>query len=178
MKIIAETERLILRTFTEDDAAMVFDLCKDPEVVKYTGEVPLESEKQALKILKEEILENQYAQSGFGRWAVHLKKNGIFIGWCGLRQKNDETDLGFRLRKRFWGKGFATEAARAAIETGFRDLGLDKIYARSMRENKASINVMEKAGMTFAGEKDFETHQGVEYVINKEDWEKQKSGKF
>lgn len=178
MKIIAETERLILRTFTQDDAAMLYDLCKDPEVVKYTGENPWESEEQALTILKESILENQYNKNGYGRWAVHLKKNGIFIGWCGVRLKDGETDLGFRFRKRFWGKGFATEAAKAAIDIGFRELELDRIFARAMEENVASIQVMQKAGMTYVGKKDFETHQGVEYVITKEDWEKQKSGKF
>lgn len=175
MKIILETDRLILRTFTPDDAKMFFELCSDPKVLEFTGEKPLKSEKEALQVLTEKILKNQYEKSGFGRWAAHLKKNGLFIGWCGLKEENGEIDLGYRLRKRFWGKGFATEAAKAVLDYGFEELQLEKIHAKCMAENAASVRVMEKAGMTFNSEISFSGKPGVRYEMTRNEWKVMKS---
>ena len=165
MKIILETERLVLRTFTKDDAQMFFDLCKDPEVVRYVGEKPLNSVQQAQQILNDKILIAQYQKFGYGRWAVHIKKKGIFIGWCGLKIESGEIDLGDRFKKRFWGKGFATEAAQGVLKYGFEILKLNKIHAKAMKENEASICVMQKIGMNFITDKSFDQHCGVLYEI-------------
>ena len=172
MKIIAETPRLVLRTFTIDDAKMFYDLCKDPEVVKYVGEAPLQSVEQAQKILNEKILKDQYEKFGYGRWAIHLKKNGIFIGWCGLKNENGEIDLGYRLKKRFWGKGFITEAAEAVLRYGFETLDLEKIHASAMQENIASIAVMKKIGREFIDNRPFDAQEGVYYEITRDRWKK------
>lgn len=171
MKIILETERLVLRTFTPDDAKMFYDLCKDPKVVKYVGEKPLESEEQALQIMTEKILKEQYEQFGYGRWAIHIKKNGLFIGWCGLKNENGEIDLGYRLKKRFWNKGFATEAAQGVLQYGFETLNLDKIHAKAMQENVASVEVMKKIGMKFIDQRMFDLHPGVYYELTKNEWQ-------
>ena len=170
MKIILETERLVLRTFTPEDAQMFYDLCRDPKVLEFVGEKPLNSEEEALKVLTEKILEKQYAQHGYGRWAVHIKKNGLFIGWCGLKNDNDEVDLGYRFKKKFWGKGFATEAAKAVLAYGFENLNLPKIQAKAMQANEASIEVMKKIGMKFITNKNFDAHCGVLYEITREEW--------
>lgn len=170
MKVILETKRLVLRTFTPDDAKMFYDLCKDPEVVKYVGEQPLKSEEQALKIMTEKILQNQYEQFGYGRWAVHIKKNGMFIGWCGLKNDQGDIDLGYRLKKKFWNKGFATEASKGVLDYGFNTLGLDKIHAKAMKENEASIEVMKKIGMYFDKNVSFDGVPGIRYEITKDEW--------
>ena len=149
MHIIFETPRLTLRRFTEEGAALLFYLNRDPEVIKYVHELPLETEEQALNIIKSIILP-QY-ENDLGRWAIHIKENMEFIGWCGLKflPKNDEIDLGYRLIKKEWGKGFATEAAQHTLEYGFNKLNLELITGKAHIENTASLNVLEKLGMQF-----------------------------
>jgi len=97
MQIISETSRLILRQFTIEDAPLILQLNSDPEVVKYVHEPALTTEEDAQKILLNNILP-QY-KNDLGRWAVHIKDNMEFIGWCGLkfRPELDEIDLGYRL---------------------------------------------------------------------------------
>ncbi len=113
----------------------------------------LQTEEQAIKILLDIILP-QY-KNNLGRWAIHTKDNMDFIGWCGLkyRPELDEIDLGYRLMKKAWGKGFATEAAQHTLNHGFKTLGLKLITGRAHIENIASIKVLEKIGMNFIGEK-------------------------
>ena len=85
-----------------------------------------------------------------GRWAVIRKKDDAFLGWCGLKKHEDGmVDLGFRLMKKYWNKGYATEAAKACVDHGFNTLGLKEIIGRAAQENMASINVLEKCGMDF-----------------------------
>ncbi|MBC7866397.1 MAG: GNAT family N-acetyltransferase [Gloeobacteraceae cyanobacterium ES-bin-316] len=150
MHIILETPRLILRRFTdsEADAALIFQLNNDPEVLKYLHEPLLESKEQARLILQNTILP-QY-ENKLGRWAVHLKSNG-FIGWCGLKYRPEinETDIGYRLMKSAWGKGYATEAANACLKYGVDYLHLSSIIGRAEIKNLASIAVLKKIGMHF-----------------------------
>jgi ribosomal-protein-alanine N-acetyltransferase len=152
MHIIFETPRLLLRQFTEVDAPLLLALNSDPEIVKYVHELPLQTEEQAKKILVDIILP-QY-KNNLGRWAIHIKENMEFIGWCGLkyRPESDEIDLGYRLMKKTWGRGYATEAAQHTLDHGFKILNLKLITARAHIENAASINVLEKLGMDFIGE--------------------------
>ena len=152
MKVIFETNRLVLRQFTETDAALLLSLNSDPEVLKYLHEPLLENKEHALEIIQTIILP-QY-EKNLGRWAVHTKENNEFIGWCGLkfRPELNKTDLGYRFKKSFWGKGYATEAASHTLDHGFKKLDLEKITAVAHIENLASINVLQKIGMKFIGE--------------------------
>ena len=152
MNIVLETERLILRTFTMDDAILIYELNHDPAVTRYTFD-PVKNIDQAREILEKTILP-QYALYNHGRWAVHLKKGFEFIGWCGLkaRPERNEIDLGYRFRKEFWGKGYATEAAYACLKFGFERLNLSRIVGRAVVANEASLKVLEKCGMVFIGE--------------------------
>lgn len=147
MKKILETARLTLREFTPADAAAMYALNLDPEVLRYTGDMPFESEEEAASFLKNY---REYEKNGFGRWAVLTKAEGVFIGWCGLK-RNEEgmVDLGFRFFRAHWNKGYATEAARACLKFGFEKCGLEKIVGRAARANAASVRVLEKIGMTF-----------------------------
>jgi len=152
MKIIFETSRLILRQFTLADAPLIQQLNSDPEVLKYLHEPLLETEEQA-KIVLENIILPQY-KNNLGRWAIHTKDNNGFIGWCGLkyRPELDEIDLGYRLKKSAWGKGFALEAAQHTLDHGFNQLHLKTITGCAHIENTASLKILEKIGMQFIKE--------------------------
>lgn len=149
MNIILETPRLYLREFTMDDAQLLIDLNSDPEVTRYTGDGPVKDLKDGKRIL-EEIILPQYPNK-IGRWAVHLRSNDEFIGWCGLKYISElnETDLGYRFFQKHWGKGYATESAEAVMEYGTSVLKISMIVGRAAVENLASIKVLEKAGLKY-----------------------------
>jgi ribosomal-protein-alanine N-acetyltransferase len=147
MGLTIETERLILREFVQADAEALHTLNSDPEVMKFTGDKPFISVMEAREFLDSY---NSYALHGYGRWAVILKENGLFIGWCGLKYHNEGfTDLGFRFMKEHWNQGYATEAARACLGHAFGALGLDEVIGRVARANHRSVRVLEKLQMHF-----------------------------
>src|SRR5574339_323194 len=148
MNVIIETKRLLLREFTTDDAHLIYDLNLDPEVTRYTHD-PVKDLNHATEILEQGILP-QYALYNHGRWAVLLKPAHVFTGWCGLkfRPERNEIDLGYRFKKEFWGKGYATEAATACIRYGFEKLQLKRIVGRAEPANIASCKVLENCEMT------------------------------
>ncbi|GAA0720207.1 GNAT family N-acetyltransferase [Aquimarina litoralis] len=149
MKHIAETGRLILREFINEDAQDFFDLNSDPDVLKFTGDEAFAKIEDAVIFLKN-YQERQYRSLGYGRWAVILKNTNQFIGWCGLKKNEEDLiDLGFRFYKDQWNKGYATEAAKATLTYGFHELQLHEIIGRATQENSASIRVLEKIGMKF-----------------------------
>jgi RimJ/RimL family protein N-acetyltransferase len=123
-----ETDRLLLREFDEGDAAAYFRLGSDPLVVRYTGTDCLTSLAHALEVLRANPL-SDYRKHGLGRLACILKTSGDFIGFAGLKRLEElaELDVGFWLFPAFWGQGFATEAARAAIKYGFDHLKFERI---------------------------------------------------
>lgn len=152
MHIIFETPRLILRRFTFDDAPLVLKLNNDPDVLKYLHEPMLTTQDEAREVISK-IIMPQYDHN-LGRWAMITKDEKAFIGWCGLkyRPELDEIDLGYRLIKNAWGKGFATEAARETLDYAFQTLRAELITGRAHIENIASQKVMEKIGMQCTGE--------------------------
>ena len=152
MDVVIETDRLSIRRFTEDDAPLLYELNLDPEVIRYTHD-PMTSVEHAKKVLNEVILP-QYVLYDHGRWAVHLRSNLEFIGWCGLKYlpETNEVDLGYRFMKKFWGNGYATEAALACIEYGFTRSNLRQIVGRALPGNLSSIKVLEKCGMKYLHE--------------------------
>lgn len=167
MDKILETERLYLREFKIDDAQLLIDLNSNPNVVRYTGDGAVKNLEEAKRILAD-IIFPQYLNK-MGRWAVHLKSNDEFIGWCGLKYIADdnEIDLGYRFFEKHWGKGFATESARAIMDHGINTLKLKKIIALAAKENTASINVLKKLGMTYL-EDDMCKHDPAEKYIFKQ----------
>ncbi|MEM9548395.1 MAG: GNAT family N-acetyltransferase [Bacteroidota bacterium] len=147
MKKITETKRLILRELNLSDSIHFFKLNSNPEVLKYTGDSPFSSISDAESFLKNY---SDYKINGFGRWAVIEKESGDFLGWCGLKLNEENfIDLGFRFFEKYWGKGYATESAKASLAVGFLDLNINEIIGRAAVDNKASIRVLEKIGMRF-----------------------------
>lgn len=147
MEGVIATSRLILREFKLSDAKKICELNNDPEVLKYTGDVPFESVENTQQFLKKY---GDYKKNGYGRWAVILKNNHEFIGWCGLKLNIDnKVDIGFRFFKEYWNQGYATESATACLQYGFRHLKISEIIGRASVKNKPSIKVLEKIQMTY-----------------------------
>ncbi len=165
MNVILETNRLLLRTFTLEDAQLIYELNLDPEITRYTGD-PVKDINHAKEVLEQVILP-QYALYNHGRWAVHIKENLEFIGWCGLknRPERNEIDLGYRFLKTAWGKGYASEAAFACIKYGFQKLNLQRIIGRAMPDNIGSLRVLEKCGMAYIGDEIVDDHPAKTYEI-------------
>ena len=183
MHIIVETPRLTIRQFTEDDAGNLFDLNSDPEVMRYLGRpVPRE-------VLRDEIIPfhlSVYQRfDRLGTWAAESADNGEFLGWFHFRPGPDgditNIDLGYRLRRTTWGKGYATEGSRALISMGFTDLAVQRVFAHTMTANAASRRVMEKCGLTLVRTTSYDgpdadiidgAEKGeVEYALTKPEWQ-------
>lgn len=166
MNIVIETKRLLLRVFTTDDAQLVYDLNNDSNVTRYTYD-PIKDIEHARQVLENTILP-QYALYNHGRWAVHIKDNLEFIGWCGLKYRPEllEVDLGYRFKKSAWGKGYATEAAYACIKYGFEKLNIQKITGRAVPDNEGSWRVLEKIGMRFTKEELVDGHWARTYELS------------
>jgi ribosomal-protein-alanine N-acetyltransferase len=169
VSIILETERLLLREFCEEDAKFLFELNSDPDVTKFTGDVAYNSLDEVIGFIKGY---DQYEKYKQGRLNMFDRQTGDYIGWCGLKYIPNKgySDLGYRLMKKHWGKGYATEAALACLKYGFKVLNLEKIIATAMKENKASIRVFEKLGLNYSHDDNCGQQPGVVYVITKEEW--------
>jgi [ribosomal protein S5]-alanine N-acetyltransferase len=170
MLIQLETARTYLRNLTVADTEMFYSLNLDPEVMKYTGENPFKSLDDAKKFLRDY---DQYQKYGVGRLAVIEKGTGEFLGWCGLKYSPEGNfyDLGYRFFRTNWGKGFATETSFAILEFGFRQRGLGEIVGRAYTVNTASIKVLEKIGMTYRKDFEYEGKQAVWYSMTKGEYQ-------
>lgn len=147
MRNFLETERLILRNWTFADAEKLFEICGDAEVMKYVGtRQPYESMEQANEFLH--WATNYERENGFCRWAVLEKTSYEIIGSCGFARPHgtEEIELGYLFARKFWGKGFATEAAAACVQYGFEKLNFREIIAITDLKNVASQRVLEKIG--------------------------------
>ena len=136
MQIFLETERLVLRRFTEDDVDDLVELDSDPDVMHFiNGGRPTPRREIESDVLPM-FLDYYERFVGYGFWAAMEKSSGRFVGWFHFRpatvDRPDEVELGYRLRKSFWGKGYATEGSRALIDKGFAELGVQRVVAFTM----------------------------------------------
>jgi len=162
-KKILVTERLYLKEFQAHEAHLLMELNSDPEVVRYTGDPVIADIKEAERVLTE-IIFPQY-KNKIGRWAVFLKDSDEFIGWCGLKNVDDEFDLGYRFIKKHWGKGYATESAKAVLEYA-KKYNIKNIIAQSAKENTASLNVIKKLGFVYLREHTCGHDPAETYILN------------
>jgi RimJ/RimL family protein N-acetyltransferase len=175
MKILLETERLILREFTADDLQSVVELDSDPDVMRFIASGKPTPRKIIEQSTLPKYLEYHRSGSGFGYWVVIEKSSGDFMGWFHLRpNRNDQSvvELGYRLGKKYWGRGYATEGSKALIQYGFDRLNLEQIFAHAIQNNAPSIRVMEKIGMRFIKQYQEERFSGddktaVQYLIQR-----------
>ena len=167
MKVILETDRLLLGEFVEDDAESFFKLNNYPEVVRFVPDKPLLNVEQARQTLIDHPIAD-YRRYGFGRGACILKSTGEQIGFAGLKYLDElgEVDVAYRLLPAHWGQGLATEVALASVRYGFAALGLKRIIGLVMPKNIASVRVLEKTGLRYSGTVTLWGHTFSRYVIN------------
>jgi RimJ/RimL family protein N-acetyltransferase len=165
------TERLIIRPFQERDIEPSYKLNLDEEVSRYTGDGGIVSFAEIERRIKENVW-GDYERYGYGRMAVESKETGEFIGFTGLKYLEDlkRVDIGFRFARKWWGKGYATESALPFLEYGFESLNLPEIIAMVLPENKASIRVIEKLGMSFEKETIEDGLNAYIYQLKKENY--------
>ena len=150
---------MYFRKFQEADAPLLFELDRDPEVMRFiTKGISTPLAKIQNEIIPKFL--NYYRQSPpQGYWAAHLRENGEFIGWFDLHPNTlpvPETELGYRLKRKVWGRGLATEGSRALLAKAFNEWGLEKVSAHTMASNLASRRVMEKASLRLESEFQYE----------------------
>jgi len=154
MDLHIETERLYVRELLPSDDKGMFVMDSDPEVHKYVGKSPVTKIEESRDVIA--FVRQQYIDNGIGRWAIIEKATNDFVGWTGHKLMKERVnghinyyDFGYRLAKRFWGKGYATESGRAALKYGIDQLGFRDIYAMTDVNNMASRNVLEKVGLVY-----------------------------
>ncbi|MBC7421511.1 MAG: GNAT family N-acetyltransferase [Bdellovibrio sp.] len=155
MEKYLETKRIILRQFSPQDEDALLDLDSDPEVMKYLTNGKLSNRHDIKKMMARVSALLEHSNDQFGVWVAIEKETNNFIGWFHLFPSQDEAEnlnilfLGFRLKKIYWGKSYATEVSKALIEKAFNELDAVEVCAQAMKSNLASQNVMTKVGMTF-----------------------------
>ena len=148
MTTIIETDRLILRTWNKEDAEAYFQINQDPKVNELRGALTLHQVNDFMFTANNE--QNQY---GFSLFAAEIKVTKEMIGFIGLKYINWEPNLaavvsiGWQLGSQYWGKGYATEGAKACLEYGFKKCSLKEIISFTVPANIRSIRVMEKIGL-------------------------------
>ncbi|SCE11576.1 Protein N-acetyltransferase, RimJ/RimL family [Streptomyces sp. Termitarium-T10T-6] len=179
-----ETDRLVLRPATAADAPDLLALDNDPAVMRYiNGGRPTSAEDIRDRTLPR-LLHDHPCTGTRGYWIAREKETGAFLGWFELRPLTDHdpavVELGYRLNRAAWGRGYATEGARALVDKGFTDLGVQRVTANTMAVNAGSRRVMEKAGLTFvrAYTEDWpeaiegSEHGEVEYELTRATWQR------
>jgi RimJ/RimL family protein N-acetyltransferase len=188
MRVFLQTDRLMLRRFTEADEDNLFELNSDPEVMRFlTGGKPTSRDVVRTAIIP--VFLGYYERfEGFGFWAAAEIATGQFLGWFHFRPplKDEEmpagwdadgvAELGYRLRRSAWGKGYATEGSRALIDKGFTEFGVRRVVAETMAGNQGSMRVLEKSGLIQVDtpEPDAADSAGqghVVYELTRADWE-------
>ena len=152
---VLETNRLVLRWLTEDDASFLRELMNDPSWIEFIGDRGVRTTAQAREYLTEHYL-SSYRHHGFGLYRVERKTDGDPVGICGLlrRESLSDVDLGFALLPEHRRKGFAFEAAAATVEYARSVLTLPRLVAITVPHNDSSIQLLEKLGMAFERELD------------------------
>ena len=170
-----ETERLLLRRWREEDLEPYARLCVDPEVMRFIGDGSTLNRKQSGEQVSRFV--RHWEERGFGLWALEGKESGTFVGFAGLSYQEDwpegehRTEVGWRLDRAFWGRGLASEAAKASVTYGLETLGLERIISIIQPGNTASRRVAEKAGLTPRGETRWRGTPVVWYAIDRGQWE-------
>jgi RimJ/RimL family protein N-acetyltransferase len=148
--IVLETERLVLRRLSTDDAAFVLELLNEPSFLRYIGDKGVRNIDDARHYILT-VPVDSYERYGFGLYLVELKQTRIPIGICGLvnRPALTDPDVGFAFLPAHWSKGYAVESASAVVAYARDALGLKRILGITTPDNDSSINVLRKIGLRF-----------------------------
>ena len=148
MKVL-ETDRLILRRLSLEDAEFILRLLNEPSWLQFIGDKGVRSLEDARSYILQGPLE-MYSRLGFGLYLVELRNEGLPIGMCGLIKRDSlpDVDIGFAFLPAYWAKGYAYEAASAVMAHG-KELGLNRIVAITSPDNDSSARLLEKLGLRF-----------------------------
>jgi RimJ/RimL family protein N-acetyltransferase len=183
--LFLQTDRLLLRRFTAEDVDVLVELDGDPHVMHYITGGQTTARTEIVDDVLPAFLDYYRRYVGFGFWAAVERPTGRFLGWFHLRPADnddpDEVELGYRLRRDAWGRGYATEGSRALIAKAFTDYGVRRVHAETMAVHAASRRVMESAGLryvrTFHQDWPYpipgDEHGDVEYALSRAEWEQQ-----
>ena len=143
------TSRLTLRPWKEEDAEPLYQILAVKNMLKYFPNTDPRSLDQVERMISFRLA--HWEEHGFGLWAVEPRGGNELLGWNGLQflPETGEVEVAYLISKPYWGKGLTTEGARAALQYGFEQIGLDRIIALAHPDNKASQCVMQKLGMSF-----------------------------
>jgi len=169
-----ETDRLTLRMLRESDFDCYAELCADPEVMRYLGDgVPLDR-PLAWRSLATMI--GHWTLRGYGLWAVEERSSGTLVGRVGFWNPEGWPgfELGWVLRRSFWGKGYATEAARVALQFAFTQMNQPKVISLIRPQNTASIRVAERVGERLVDSHELNGNSCLVFGISREEWEMSK----
>ena len=166
-----ETQHLILRAFCEADLNAYAEMCADPEVMRYIGNGQPLSRSESWRNIA--MMLGHWQLRGYGMWAVEEHSSGVMIGRIGCWQPEGWPgfEIGWTLRRAYWGRGFATEAARAAMNHAFGELKQSHVISLTRPENAASRRVAEKLGEKLEGTTEIFGGEAVVYEISREDWQ-------
>ena len=147
---ILETERLILRKLTVDDAAFMLDLLNQPSFIQFIGDRGVRTLDDARECILTRYIA-AYERLGFGVYLTLLKEGQVPIGICGLIKRDtlEDVDIGYAFLPQYWSKGYAVESASAVLEYARSALGLNRILGITTPDNNSSIRVLEKIGLKF-----------------------------
>ena len=156
---VLETDRLILRKFSFDDAPFILELLNDPSFLRFIGDKGVRNLEDAKGYILNGPMAS-YERFGFGLWLVELKATGESLGMCGLLKRDTlpDVDIGFAFLPRYWSKGYARESAEAARDYGRTVLGLKRLVAITDPDNAVSARLLEKLGLHF--EQMVRVHEG------------------
>jgi len=168
VKNFLETKRLIIKPPSISDVELVYSLDSDPDVMRYIGNGYPRSREESLSWYEKSI--KHFEKYGFSFGLVFEKETGEFIGRAGINynaydDSQPDIEIGYRLYKKFWNKGYATELADALVEWGFKNLKIDKLCGFSHPDNRSSCRVLEKIGMHFIGIDKYSDEKIVRYEI-------------
>ena len=162
-----ETPRLILRPYIWNDLDWLFDLYSDPLVMRFIGEGRPRNREETIESLSKMM--QHWIRFGFGIYVVQLKELHQLIGHCGVScfRDHEQAELSLTFARSFWGRGYATESARAVLEDAWGSLFLNHVIAHARPGNRASIRVLEKVGMILVGIEECENEPAVIYRMEK-----------
>lgn len=144
------TDRLTLRAVTLEDAPFVLEILNEPAFIRHVGDRAVRSEADAADYISRKFIAS-YEQFGFGFYLVELKGSRVPIGTCGLikREVLEDVEIGYSFLEKYWGQGYAYEAALAVMKQGRNVLGLKRIVGLTGPGNQSSIKLLEKLGLRF-----------------------------
>ena len=169
--VTLQTDRLILRRLRESDFDAYAEMCADPEVMRYLGDGQPLTRPLAWRNLA--MMVGHWSLRGYGLWAVEERSSGVLVGRIGFWNPEGWPgfELGWTLRRSFWGRGYATEAARAALEFAFTRLGQARVISLIHPQNAASIRVALRLGERLVDSTEVLGKPAMVYRITREEWE-------